>query len=94
MSLSIDQVKHIAKLARLRISDLEIEKYSKDLNQILAYVEQLQELDTQGVEPMLGAVQNQKALREDIVINSGLQEKMLANAPDSEDTAIKVPQMS
>jgi aspartyl-tRNA(Asn)/glutamyl-tRNA(Gln) amidotransferase subunit C len=94
MSLSIDQVKHIAKLARLSLSDLEIEKYSKDLNQILAYVEQLQELDTQGVEPMLGAVQNQKALREDIVIYSGLQEKMLANAPDSEDTAIKVPQMS
>lgn len=94
MSLSTDQVKHIAKLARLSLSDQEIEKYSKDLNQILAYVEQLQELDTQGVEPMLGAVQNQKALREDIVINSGLQEKMLANAPDSEDTAIKVPQMS
>jgi len=94
MSLSTDQVKHIAKLARLSLSDLEIEKYSKDLNQILAYVEQLQELDTQDVEPMLGAVQNQKALREDIVINSGLQEKMLANAPDSEDTAIKVPQMS
>lgn len=94
MSLSTDQVKHIAKLARLSLSDLEIEKYSKDLNQILAYVEQLQELDTQGVEPMLGAVQNQKALREDIVIDSGLQEKMLANAPDSEDTAIKVPQMS
>jgi len=94
MSLSIDQVKHIAKLARLSLSDLEIEKYSKDLNQILAYVEQLQELDTQGVEPMLGAVQNQKALREDIVIDSGLQEKMLANAPDSEETAIKVPQMS
>jgi aspartyl-tRNA(Asn)/glutamyl-tRNA(Gln) amidotransferase subunit C len=79
MSLSTDQVKHIAKLARLSLSDLEIEKYSKDLNQILAYVEQLQELDTQGVEPMLGAVQNQKALREDIVIK---------------DTAIKVPQMS
>lgn len=94
MSLSTDQVKHIAKLARLSLSDLEIEKYSKDLNQILAYVEQLQELDTQDVEPMLGAVQNQKALREDIVINSGLQEKMLANAPDSEDTAIKVSQMS
>jgi aspartyl-tRNA(Asn)/glutamyl-tRNA(Gln) amidotransferase subunit C len=94
MSLSTDQVKHIAKLARLSLSDLEIEKYSKDLNQILAYVEQLQELDTQGVEPMLGAVQNQKPLREDIVIDSGLQEKMLANAPDSEDTAIKVPQMS
>jgi aspartyl-tRNA(Asn)/glutamyl-tRNA(Gln) amidotransferase subunit C len=94
MSLSTEQVKHIAKLARLTLSDSEIEQYSKDLNQILAYVEQLQELDTANVEPMLGAVQNQKALREDEVVNSGLQEKMLANAPDSEGTAIKVPQMS
>jgi aspartyl-tRNA(Asn)/glutamyl-tRNA(Gln) amidotransferase subunit C len=81
-------------LARLTLSDSEIEQYSKDLNQILAYVEQLQELDTANVEPMLGAVQNQKSLREDEVVNSGLQEKMLANAPDSEGTAIKVPQMS
>ena len=94
MNFSINQVKQIAKLAKLSLSDQDIEKYSKDLNQILAYVEQLQELDTEGVEPMLGAVQNQKPLREDIVIDSGLQEKMLANAPDSEDTAIKVPQMS
>lgn len=94
MTLSKDQVKHIAKLARLTLTEDEIEKYSKDLNQILAYVEQLQELDTKGVEPMYGAVQHQKSFRQDQALDSGLQELMLANAPDSEDTAIKVPQMS
>jgi aspartyl-tRNA(Asn)/glutamyl-tRNA(Gln) amidotransferase subunit C len=94
MSLSTDQVKNIAKLARLSLSEAEIDKFSNDLNQILAYVEQLQELDTQGIEPMLGAVQNQKPHREDKALDSGLRDAMLRNAPDSEDTSIKVPQMS
>lgn len=92
-SLTTDQVKHIANLARLSLTETEIEKYSKELSQILAYVEQLQELDTTGVEPMIAAVVIQKALREDKVIETD-PALMLANAPDFEETAIKVPQMS
>jgi aspartyl-tRNA(Asn)/glutamyl-tRNA(Gln) amidotransferase subunit C len=93
MSLTQDQVKHIAKLARLSLDDNEVEKYAKELSQILDYVEQLQELDTKGVEPMVGAVVIQKELREDKVIDTD-PSSMLANAPDSEGTAIKVPKMN
>ncbi|MBT6842354.1 MAG: Asp-tRNA(Asn)/Glu-tRNA(Gln) amidotransferase subunit GatC [Candidatus Melainabacteria bacterium] len=94
MSLDREEVIKIAKLANLRLTDEEIDKYSGDLNAILGYVEQLQELDTTGVEPMIGAINHNKELREDKAVDSGLQAKMLANAPDSEGTAIKVPQMS
>ncbi len=94
MTLSKEEVIKIAKLAKLSLTEAEIEKYSKDLNAILGYVEQLQELDTKDVEPMIGAINHRKPLREDIVIDSGLQATMLKNAPDAEGTAIKVPQMS
>ncbi len=94
MALSKEEVIKIAKLARLSLNEAEIEKYSKDLNAILGYVEQLQELDTKNVEPMIGAINHQKSLREDKAIDSGLQAAMLKNAPDAEGTAIKVPQMS
>ncbi|MDA0772831.1 MAG: Asp-tRNA(Asn)/Glu-tRNA(Gln) amidotransferase subunit GatC [Cyanobacteria bacterium] len=94
MSLDREEVIKIAKLANLRLTDEEIDKYSGDLNAILGYVEQLQELDTTGVEPMIGAINHNKELREDKAVDSGLQAKMLENAPDSDGTAIKVPQMS
>jgi aspartyl-tRNA(Asn)/glutamyl-tRNA(Gln) amidotransferase subunit C len=94
MSLTKEEVVKIAKLARLSLTEPEIEKYSKDLNAILGYVAQLQELDTKDVEPMVGAINHQKPLRADLAIDSGLQEAMLKNAPDTEETAIKVPQMS
>lgn len=93
MSLNQDQVKHIAKLARLSLTEKEIEKYSGELSQILDYVEQLQELDTKDVEPMIGAVVIQKTLRADKVEETD-STVMLKNAPDSEETSIKVPQMS
>ena len=89
-----DSVKHIAKLARLSLNDEEIKKFAHDLSEVVSYVEQLKELDTEGVEPMVGAVELLKELRVDQVKESGLRDEMLKNTPDSEDTAIKVPQMS
>ena len=89
-----DSVKHIAKLARLSLTDEEIKKLTNDLTEVVTYVEQLKELDTEGVEPMVGAVELLKELRKDEVVESGLRDEMLKNAPDSEDTSIKVPQMS
>jgi aspartyl-tRNA(Asn)/glutamyl-tRNA(Gln) amidotransferase subunit C len=94
MSLNHEQVKHIAKLARLNLTEDEVAKYAISLSQILGYIEQLNELDTKDVEPMIAAVQHQKALRQDIAVDSQLQEFMLANAPAKEETAIKIPQMS
>ena len=93
-TLSSDEVKKIAKLGRLSLTEEEVTKYTGDLTAILGYVEQLKELNTDGVEPMIGAVTHVKARREDLVVDSGLQEKMLANAPESECTAIKVPKMN
>ena len=89
-----DSVRHIAKLARLSLTDDEVKKFTHDLSEVVKYVEQLKELDTEGVEPMVGAVEILKELREDKAIDSGLRDEMLKNAPDAEDTAIKVPQMS
>jgi aspartyl-tRNA(Asn)/glutamyl-tRNA(Gln) amidotransferase subunit C len=89
-----DSVKHIAKLARLSLNTEEIQKLSKDLSEIVHYVEQLGELNTENIEPMVGAVELLKSLREDIAIDQKLRDEMLKNAPDAQETAIKVPQMS
>ena len=89
-----ESVKHIAKLGRLSLTDDEIAKLTKDLGAVVDYVEQLGELNTDNVEPMVGAVELLKELREDKAVDSKLRDNMLKNAPDSEETAIKVPQMS
>jgi aspartyl-tRNA(Asn)/glutamyl-tRNA(Gln) amidotransferase subunit C len=93
-ALTKEEIKKIADLGRLSLTQEEVEKYSNDLTAILDYVEQLSELDTTGVEPMVAAVTHIKQRREDKAVNSGVQEKMLANAPEKEETAIKVPKMN
>lgn len=94
MSLSKEQVKDIATLGRLALDDEELEKYSKDLSQILDYVEALQKVDTKDVEPMTGAIEFSHVIREDIVKKELDKSELLDNAPDTEDTAIKVPRMT
>lgn len=96
MALSKEEVKHIAKLGRLSLTDAEIEQYGSDLNGILTYIETLNELDTEGVEPMVGAVELKNVMRADECQPTAAEERaaMLANAPDSEETFVKVPQMS
>ena len=93
-TLSPEEIKKIANLGRLSLTEEEVQKLSGDLTAVLGYVEQLNELDTTGVEPMIGAVTHTKERREDKAVDSGLQDKMLANAPDKEDTAIRVPRMN
>jgi aspartyl-tRNA(Asn)/glutamyl-tRNA(Gln) amidotransferase subunit C len=93
-ALTKEEIKKIASLGRLALTEEEIEKYSNDLTAILDYVEQLNELDTTGVEPMVAAVTHIKERRHDNAVNSGVQDLMLANAPETELTAIKVPKMN
>lgn len=93
MSLTKEQVEHIAKLGRLALTDAETEQYSQDLNQILGYVETLQELNTDGVEPMTGALDLKHVTREDKAVKEIDKEEFLDNAPDVEGSAIKVPKM-
>jgi len=89
-----EKVQHIAKLARLSLTDDELTRFTNELSGIINYVEQLQELDTKGVEPMIGAIEQIKPLREDIKEDSQLRDLMLANAPQVEESAVKIPKMS
>jgi len=93
MSLDKATVSKIANLARLQISEDEIEGLSKELNDILHWVEKLDQVNTDGVEPMT-SVANMSLFRRDDVITSGnIRDKVLANAPDTEDGYFLVPKV-
>ncbi len=95
MALSIEEVRRIAQLARLRLSADDERKLAGQLSAILSYVEQLRELDISGVEPMTHALAADDAvpLREDVVQPSLPPEKALASAPAREDSWFKVPRI-
>lgn len=91
MSITIKDVEHVAALARLELGDREKERFTEQLNAILKYAEQLNQLDTDGVEPTSHAMPLVNVMREDVVKPSLPLEKVLLNAPDEEDGQIKVP---
>ena len=94
MSLSLDEVRRIAVLARLKLSPEEEQVFQGQLSAILAYVKQLEELDVSGVEPMTHALAgDQPPLRDDVVRPSLPPEDALANAPGREGTCFKVPRI-
>lgn len=95
MSLSLDEVRRIAVLARLKLSPQEEQVFQGQLSAILDYVEQLNELDVSGVEPMTHALAagDRPPLREDVVRPSLEPAQALANAPAREDTCFKVPRI-
>ena len=92
--ISTDDVKHVAKLARLELTEEEIDKYSKQLGSILQYVEQMNEVDTTGIEPMPHAIPVYNVMREDVVKYEQTKEEMLANAPFEEDGFFRVPKIN
>jgi aspartyl-tRNA(Asn)/glutamyl-tRNA(Gln) amidotransferase subunit C len=93
--LSLDEVRRIAALARLRLSPEEERTFAEQLSAILAHVEQLKELDVSGVEPMTHALAAGEvaALREDEVRPSLPPDEALANAPAREGTFFRVPRI-
>ena len=93
MAISKDQVEHVARLARLEISEAEKETFSRQLNDILRYVEQLKAVDTNGVEPTAGVVEQTNVLRDDLVRPSLPAEQALANAPERGDGYFLVPRI-
>lgn len=93
MSVTIKDVQHIAKLARLDIKENELENYTKHLNSILGYMEKLNELDTSDVEPLSHPVENTNVFREDIPVESINREEALKNAPDRNDEHFRVPKV-
>lgn len=89
--ISVDQVKHVAHLARLAITEEEASKFTKQLDDIISFAEQLNELDTENVEPMAHALEVRNVMREDRAQQGLQREEVLKNAPDHQDGQIKVP---
>ncbi len=86
-----DQVLHVAKLARLELTDDEVERMADELSTILEHVEHMTELELEGVEPTSHAVQLENVLRDDVPRPSLPRERALASAPDATDTGFRVP---
>ncbi len=93
MILSRKDVVHVALLARLELSDEEIETYTKQLNQILDYFRKLQELNTESVPPTSHAVPMQAVLREDVQKISGVTDDALSQAPAQTNNLFLVPKI-
>jgi aspartyl-tRNA(Asn)/glutamyl-tRNA(Gln) amidotransferase subunit C len=93
MAVDAATVKKIGRLARIRIADDEVEKYQGELNAILGFVAQLDELDVTGVEPMTSVMPMQLRRREDKVTDGGYADRIVANAPLSEDNFFMVPKV-
>ena len=93
MALTRDEVLHVANLARLSLVPDEIELFTRQLNDILAYVEKLQELDTTGVEPLAHVIPVFNVFREDTVREGLDRETALSNAPIQEEGAFVVPRI-
>ena len=93
MSVNADQVRHVARLARLALSDDEIDRMVPELNNILGWVEQLGEVDTDGVEPLTAVIENQLRLRDDVVNDGDCRDDILENAPDAQHGFFAVPKV-
>ena len=93
MSVDTATVRHIAKLARLQMSDAEIAALVPELNNILGWVEQLGEVNTDGVEPLTAVIDQKLRLRDDVVNDGDVRDKVLANAPDAQHGFFAVPKV-
>ena len=93
MSVDAKTVKRIGRLARIRIEDNEVEKYAGELNTILGFVEQLSEVDVTGVEPMTSVMPMNLRRRDDVVTDGGYAERVVANAPLTEDNFFMGPKV-
>ncbi len=87
-------VEHVAKLARLELDEDEKVKFSKQLGDILKYVEMMNEVDTSGVEPMNHSIDFSNVMREDIETYEVSKVELMSNAPDVEGDFFKVPKIN
>ena len=93
MSVSNDQVRHIAKLARIAMSDEELARLEPELNNILGWVDQLAEVNTDGVEPLTAVIEQKLRLRDDVVNDGNIRDEVLANAPEAQHGFFAVPKV-
>ena len=93
MNISIQEVEHVAKLAKLQLSDEDLATFPGQLDNILGYAAKLDELDTENVQPTTHAFSNKNAFREDVVQESLPREQALANGPHQNGEAFVVPRI-
>ena len=93
MSLDTATIRRIASLARITVEDNQLEPLALELNSILGWIEQLNEVNVDGVEPLTGGAQMAMKMRDDVVTDGGYPEKILANAPDRAGQFFAVPKV-
>jgi aspartyl-tRNA(Asn)/glutamyl-tRNA(Gln) amidotransferase subunit C len=90
-NITKNDVAHVATLAKLKLDDAQLEKFTNQFEDIIDLVEQLNEVDTTNVEPTFNVTDQLNRMREDQAVRSGDKEALLNNAPDTEDGFIRVP---
>jgi len=93
MSVDAATVRHIARLARIAVSDAEVEALAPELSNILGWIEQLAEVDVSGVAPMNAVIPNELRRRGDVVTDGNRRDEILANAPLAEHGFFAVPKV-
>ena len=93
MSVDEKTVRHIARLARIALADEQVAPTADELNNILAWVEQLNEVEVAGVPPLTSVVEQRLKTREDVVTEGGQADALMANAPEAEDNFFVVPRV-
>lgn len=93
MALTIDEVRKIAFLSRIEVNENELEGLSGELSGILDWIEQLQQVDVENIEPLASVVELTQPMRQDVITDGGKQAKILANAPEAIDGYFTVPKV-
>ncbi len=93
MSIDTETARRVAKLARIRVEEDALPALAQEFNAILGFIEQLNEVDINGVEPMTSVTPMQLKRREDVVTDGDMQDKILSNAPDAREGFFAVPKV-
>ncbi len=93
MTLDLDEVRHVARLARLRLSDQELQLYSVQLSSVLDHIAKIRELDVEGVQPMAHPSDLTNRLDDDVVDEAMPRDVLLALAPEVQDSFLSVPKV-
>jgi aspartyl-tRNA(Asn)/glutamyl-tRNA(Gln) amidotransferase subunit C len=93
MAVTKKDVEYIAALSHLKFGEEELEKFTHQLNDVLTYVEKLNELDTENIEPLSHPIENQNVFRDDKIKNSTSRSEALKNAPDKDEEHFRVPKV-
>ena len=93
MSIDLKTIKHISKLSRISVDEQKAEKLAGDLNSIFEFIEKLNELKTENVEPLTSIAETTLRFREDKIMSDNIREKILKNSPEKNDDFFVVPKV-